>query len=263
MVTIDERSIVHPSAQIGEGTVIGPFCMIGPNVKMGKNNKLNSHVNIDGYTTIGDNNEFYPFNSIGAWPQDKSYNGEMTETIIGNNNLFRENITVHRATLKENNKTVIGNHCYFMSSVHIAHDCTIGNYVTFASACMCAGHVKVGDYVQMGGQCGVSPFVTVGRATFIGGASAVDRDLPPFCTAYGNRVRLKGINIIGLKRRDVSRDEISEVVEFYRMMESSSLSPRSFVQENLEKSDYKKNIIIKEFSDFVLKSKMGLPSFMS
>lgn len=260
---IHPTAIVQEGAKLGENVSIGPYCMIGANVRIGDNTVLKSHVVVEGHTTIGKDNTFYQFCAIGLPPQDRTYNDEPTETIIGDNNLFREGCTVHRATLKQDKKTVIGNNGYFMSTVHIAHDCHIGNNVTLASGCACAGHVTLGDFVQMGGQCGVTPFVTLGNGAFIGGASAVDKDIPHFCTAFGNRIRLKGVNIIGLRRRGHSKQEISEVVEFYRMMEASALSPRAFVlhQENLE--EYKGNEVVAAVAKFIEGSEIGPPPFMS
>jgi UDP-N-acetylglucosamine acyltransferase len=260
---IDPSSFVHPKAKIGKNVKIGPFCRIGEHVEIGDNNILHSHVVIDGHTKIGNGNEIYQFTSIGTPPQDKSYKGEPTRTEIGDNNLFRECITVHRATVKQDLITKIGNNGYYMSGVHIAHDCNLGNNIVLASGCACAGHAIIGDFVQMGGQCGVSPFMTVGRGAFIGGASAIDKDVPPFTTAFGNRIKLKGINIVGLKRRGFTKEEISEVVEFYRIMESSALSPKAFVDRSELMTEYRNNKIIQEIALFISKSDIGLPPFMS
>lgn len=259
--TIHETAIVKKGAEIGNDVLIGPFCIIGENVKIGDNTRLYSHVVVDGHTEIGKNNEFYQFCSIGAAPQDKSYKGEPTKVKIGDNNLFREGCQVHRATTKEKHITIIGNNNYFMTNIHIAHDCILGNNITMASACMLAGHVHVGDFVQMGGQCGATPFVTIGRGAFIGGASAIDRDIPQFCTAMGNRIRLKGVNIIGLKRRGFSKDQISEVVDFYRVMESSAYSPRAYVSNEENMKEYIGNEIIQEMATFIKESEIGLPPF--
>lgn len=260
---IHPTAIVHENSIIGENVYIGPYCVIGEHVQIGDECNLRSHVIIEGHTKIGRKNQIYPFVLLGMPPQDKTYKNEPTETIIGDGNLFREGCTVHRATTKQDLVTRIGNNCYFMSGVHIAHDCVLGDNITLASGCACAGHVNLGDYVQMGGQCGVTPFITIGRGGFIGGASAVDKDIPPFCTALGNRIRLKGVNIVGLKRRGYSKDTISEVIDFYRMMEASALSPKAFIEhpENLE--EYKGNEVIYEIVDFIRKSEIGLPPFMS
>lgn len=260
---IHPTAIIHDGAKIGENVTIGPYCIIGPNAEIGDGSLLRSHVVVDGHTKIGKNNEIWQFTSLGTPPQDKSYKGEPTRLVIGDNNLFREGCNIHRATIKQDHETTIGNNNYFMSAVHVAHDCKIGNSVVLASGCACAGHVHIGDFVSMGGQCGVTPFVTVGKNVFIGGASAVDRDIPHFCVAFGNRIRLKGVNIIGLKRKGFSKVDISEVVDFYRMMESSALSPRAFVdhEENLE--EYRGNEIIQEIVNFISKSEIGIPPFMS
>ena len=262
-VEIHPTAIVKDGAELGENVYIGPYCIIDENVKIGNNTRLTSHVVIQGHTTIGENNEFHQFSSIGVPPQDKDYKNEPTETIIGDSNLFREGVTIHRATTKQDLKTIVGSHGYYMANVHIAHDCVIGSHITLANGTMCAGHVKVGDYVQMGGACGVTPFCSVGNGVFIGAASAIDKDVPHFCTAYGNRIRLKGVNIIGMKRRGYSKDEISEVVEFYRIMESSALSPKAFVEHPENMEEYKNNRIIKDLAEFISSSEIGIPPFMS
>lgn len=261
--TIHANSIVSDHAEIAPDVQIGPFCYIGPNVKIGPGCKLHSHVVIDGHTTIGRNNEFYQFTSIGAAPQDKSYKGEPTKTIIGDNNIFREMVQVHRATTKEIGETKIGSNGYFMTGVHIAHDCIIGDNVTLASYCGLAGHVHLDDFVIMGGSCGATPFITVGKSAYIGGASALDRDIPPYCTAYGNRIRLKGINIVGLKRRGGEKSDISEIVDFFRVMESSALSPKAFVENSELMEEYRNNNFISEIGKFISESKIGIPPFIS
>lgn len=260
---IHPTAIIEEGAKLGENVEVGPYCLVGPNVEIGDGTKLISHVVVEGHTVIGKDNEFHQFSSIGVRPQDRAYANEPTKTIIGDNNLFREGCTVHRATTKQDHVTKIGNNGYFMTGVHFAHDCNIGNNVTLANGTMCAGHVTIGDFVQMGGACGVTPFCSVGRGAFIGAASAIDKDVPHFCAAFGNRVRLKGVNIIGMKRRGHSKDEISEVVDFYRMMEASALSPRAFVNHPENMDEYKENAVIQEIVEFIKKSEIGLPSFMS
>lgn len=262
-------NLIHPSAIIADSAVlgsdvsVGPYSIIGPHVKIGNGTKILSHVFLDGHTDIGENNEIHQFSSIGVPPQDKSYKNEPTQTLIGNNNLFREGVTIHRATTKDQKITSVGNDGYFMTGVHFAHDCVIGNNVTLANGTMCAGHVKIGDFVQMGGACGVTPFCSVGRGAFIGAASAIDKDIPDFFSAFGNRIRLKGVNIIGMRRRGYNKEAVSEVVEFYRMMEASALSPRAFVQHDENTSEYKGNEIITSIIKFIIASEIGLPPFMS
>lgn len=259
---IHPTAIIEEGAKLEENVVIGPFCIIGANVQIKQGTTLKSHVVVEGHTTIGENNTFHEFCSIGVAPQDKSYKNEPTLTIIGDNNLFREGVTVHRATMKENQKTIVGSNGYFMTHVHFAHDCIIGDNVTLANSTMCAGHVHIGNYVQMGGSCGVAPFCNVGEGAFIGAASAIDKDIPNFFTAMGNRTKLKGINIVGLKRRGHSKEEISELVEFYRIMESSTLSPRAFVDLEENIIDYKDNKLIETIIKFIANSKIGIPPFI-
>lgn len=261
-IEIDKLASVHPEAKLAPGVKIGPFCVIGPHVKIGEGTVLTSHVVIDGHTTIGKNNRFLQFCSIGAPPQDSSYKNEPTETIIGDGNTFREFVSVHRGTLKQDKKTVIGNNSLFMAYCHIAHDCTLGNNITFANSVQLAGHVNVGDRVIIGGNTGVSQFVSVGRSAYIGGATAIDRDIPNFCTAYGNRVRLKGINIIGLKRQGHDKQVVSEVVDFYRTMESSALAPRAFVSHPELMQEYVNNPIVQEIAKFIRNSEIGVAPFM-
>lgn len=260
---IHETAIIDKSAKISDGVTVGAFCIIGPNVEIGPLCKIHAHVKIDGHTKIGENNEICSFSYIGAAPQDLSYKNEPTKTIIGNNNIFREYVSIHRGTKKDNEKTVIGNDNLLMSYVHVGHDVQIGNHCVVANSTNFAGHVHVGDKVIIGGGCNISQYVTLGRGSYLGGASAVDRDIPLYCTAYGNRVRLKGINIIGLRRSGLSKQLISEVVDFYRLMESNPLSPRAFV-DNLElMSDFNQNEIVSEMADHIRDSKVGLAPFMS
>lgn len=261
-VEIDKLASVHPEAKLGVGVKIGPFCVVGANVKIGDGTTLTSHVVVEGHTTIGRNNRFLQFGSIGAPPQDNSYKGEPTETIIGDNNTFREYVSIHRGTTKQDNKTVIGNNSLYMAYCHIAHDCTLGNNITFANSVQLAGHVVIGDRVIVGGNTGVSQFVSLGKGAYIGGGTSIDRDIPNFCTAYGNRVRLKGINIIGLKRQGHDKQIVSEVVDFYRTMESSALSPRAFVEHKELMVDFSNNPVVQEIVAFIRKSEIGIAPFM-
>lgn len=253
---------IHPEAKIGNNVKFGPFCVIGPNVEIGDDCEFHSNVVVEGHTKIGKGNKFFQFCSIGAPPQDSSYRGEPTEAIIGDNNIFREYVSVHCGTLKQDKKTIIGSNSLFMAYCHIAHDCILGNNLTFANLVQLAGHVTVNDRVIMGGNTGVSQFVTLGIGAYIGGGSVIDRDIPNFCTAYGNRIRLKGINIIGLKRQGHSKEVISEVVDFYRTMEASALAPRAFVGHPEFMSEYKNNVVIQEISTFIQKSEIGVAPFM-
>lgn len=261
--SIHEMAIVSPDAKLAEGVVVGPFSMIGPNVVLGKDTIVHAHVKIEGHTVIGERNEFYSFCTIGAPPQDLTYKGEPTETIIGDENIFREYVSIHRGTQKDRGKTTIGNKSLFMSYVHLGHDVDFGSHCIVANSTNFAGHVKVGDKVIIGGGCNISQFVSLGTGSYLGGASAIDRDIPTFCTAYGNRVRLKGINIIGLRRNGHSKQIITEVVDFYRMMESSPLSPRAFVEHEELMVEFQNNEVIDQMVSEIRKSEVGIAPFMS
>lgn len=261
MATIHPSAIVDIQAKLHETVKVGPFCIVGPNVEIGANTILHSHVVIDGHTSIGESNQFFQGCSIGAPPQDNSYKGEPTKTIIGNNNIFREYVSIHRGTLKENLVTQIGSNCLFMAYVHAGHDVVIGNNCTVANSTNFAGHVKVGDRVIIGGGTQIQQFVTIGRGAYIGGASAIDRDIPTFCTAMGNRAHLKGINIIGMKRQGYSKQEISEVVDFLRTIEASNISPRAFIDHAEMMTEYKDNRVIQEMVDQIRKSEIGIAPF--
>ncbi len=262
MSNIHPSAIVSEGAEISKSVTIGAYSIIGPNVKIGENVKIASHVVIEGHTTIGSNNEFYSFCSIGADPQDLTYSGEPTEVVIGNNNIFREYVSIHKGTMKDKKVTTIKDNCLLMAHVHIGHDAIVGNNVVMANSVNLAGHVIIGDRVIIGGGTNISQFVTLGRGAYLGGASAVDRDVPIFCTAYGNRVRLKGINIIGLRRQGFEKSDISELVDFYRTMESSVLSPRAYVDHEELMEEYKNNPLVQEMREDIKKSEIGIAPFV-
>ncbi len=261
MAQIHPTSIVDKNANLHETVIVGPFCIIGANVTVGANTIFHSHVVVDGHTTIGENNKFFQGCSVGAPPQDNSYKGEPTKTIIGNNNTFREFVSIHRGTTKENLETIIGSNNLLMAYCHIAHDVVMGNNCTIANSTNFAGHVRIGDRVGVGGGTQVQQFCTIGRGAYIGGAAAIDRDIPIFCTAMGNRAHLKGINIIGLKRQGYTKQEVSEVVDFYRTMESSNLSPRAFVENAEKMAEYKDNRVVLEMAEQIKKSEVGIAPF--
>ena len=262
-VNIHPTAIVSEEAKMGSNIEVGAYSIIGPHVVIGNDCKIGPHVILDGHLSIGNSNHFYQFCSIGAPPQDMTYKGEPTRVEIGDNNTFREYVSVHRGTLKEDGLTKIGSNCLMMAYVHIGHDVIIGSNCTFANSVNCAGHVKIGDRVIIGGGTQVSQFVSMGRGAYIGGASGVDRDIPAFCTAYGNRVKLKGINIIGLRRQGYSKQDISEVVDFYRTMEASILSARSFIEHAELMQDYQGNAVIKEITEHIRRTEVGIAPFVA
>ncbi len=201
---IDPRADVHPSAEIDSSVEIGPFSVIGANVRIGAGTRIGPHVVIQGPTEIGRENRIFQFSSIGEEPQDTSYRGEPTRLLIGDRNVIRESVTLHRGTEKGLGETVIGHDNLIMAYVHIAHDCTIGSHIIFSNATSLAGHVEIHDHATLGGFTLVHQFCRVGTFAFTSMGAALNRDLPPYCLASGNYARLIGINKVGLRRNGFS-----------------------------------------------------------
>ena len=260
---IHPTAIIYPGAKVGENVKIGPYSIIGPYVEIDDGTDVRAHVVIEGHTKIGKNNRIFQFCSIGAEPQDYTYKGESTRVEIGDGNTFRENITVNCGTLKQDGVTIIGNNSLFMAYVHFGHDTVVEDNCTIGNSVNLAGHVSIGTKAIISGSSAVSQFISIGRGAFIGGCSAVDRDIPIFCTALGNKVRLKGVNIIGMKRQDYPREVISEVVDFLREMDASSLSPRAYVDSENIPEELLKNEIVMEMCDQIRTTKIGIAPFMS
>jgi UDP-N-acetylglucosamine acyltransferase len=258
---IHPLSIIDKNSRISNNVSIGPYSIIGPNVEIGEGCVIHNYVVIDGHTTIGKNNEIFPYCSIGASPQDSSYKNEPTRVEIGDNNILREYVSINRGSTKKSGVTQVGSGSLLMAYVHIGHDVVMGDFSVIANSVNFAGHVKVGDRVTVGGGTNISQFVSLGRGAYVGGGSAIDRDIPPFCTAVGNRIRLKGINIIGMRRLGISRGIISETVEFFRLMEASVLSPRSFVNHDDFTQKFCNNSIIQEISSSIKASEVGIAPF--
>ena len=258
--SIHPTAIVSPGATLGEDVSIGPFCIIGSNVSIGKGSILHSHVVVDGHVEIGKKNQFFPFCSVGTPPQDVSYKGEPTRVMIGEENTFREYVSIHRATTKENGITSIGNQSFFMSGVHLAHDIVVGDHCILASNAILGGHVKIESDVFVGGGSCFKPFVRVGRGVYIGGGSVADRDVPSFCTAYGNRLQLTGPNIVSLRKKKFSREEISLVIQFYKELKSLESSVFAFIKE-LAESEGAKSTLVNEICQSILMGRCGMTPF--
>ncbi len=207
-VAIHPSAIVAAGARLGVDVQIGPFCIIGPDVVIGDGARLISHVVADGHTAIGAEATLYPFCSIGMAPQDLKYKGEPTRTEIGARTLVREHVTVHRGTVTGHGLTRVGADCMLMSTAHIAHDCHLGDNVIIASNAILGGHVTIDDGAILGGGAAIHQFVRIGRGAMIGGVSGVEADVIPFGTVLGNRARLGGLNVIGLRRRGYDRAAI-------------------------------------------------------
>ena len=208
---IHPTAIIAPGAFIGSGAEIGPFCTIGPDVRIGDGVRLVSHVVVDGHTVVGDGAQLFPFCTVGMAPQDLKYRGEPTRTEIGPRTLIREHVSIHRGTPGGRGLTSIGADCMLMAVTHVAHDCALGNGVVVANNAVMGGHVVIGDNAVIGGAAAIHQFVRIGRAAMIGGVSGVEADVVPFGMVIGNRGRLSGLNVIGLRRRGFDRAQIHAV----------------------------------------------------
>ena len=249
---IHQTAIIASNAKIGNNVEIGPYCVIGPEVQISDNNKLYSHVNISGNTKIEEGNTFYPFCSIGNNPQDLKFNGEKNELVIGKNNKIREYVTIHPGTAGGGGKTTIGDNCLFMISSHIAHDCIIGNNVILANNVPIGGHAEIGDHVVIGGNSAVQQFTRIGKMAMIGGMTGVLNDVIPYGLSIGNRNHLQGLNLIGLRRKNISNKDILELSEAYKeIFKTDKLS------ENLSKlnGSFQNNELVKDVVDFINKDK--------
>ena len=249
---IHNTSIVDKNAEIGNNIEIGPYCVIGPNVKIADNNKLHSHVNISGNTKIGEGNTFYPFCSIGNDPQDLKFSGENTELTIGNGNKIREYVTMNPGTAGGGKKTIVGNNCLFMVSSHVAHDCIVGDNVILANNVPLGGHAIIEDGVIIGGNSAVQQFTRIGRGAMIGGMCGVVRDVIPYGIALGNRSVLQGLNLIGLRRKNLDNKDIMKLSEAYKII----FKNENFLK-NIDELDesFMKVAMVKEVVDFLTKDK--------
>jgi UDP-N-acetylglucosamine acyltransferase len=215
---IHPTAVIEPGAEVGEGVFIGPYCVVGPNVALGDGVRLVSHVVVAGQTTIGPNTHIYPFASIGHPPQDLKYKGEPSRLEIGANNIIREHVTMNPGTEGGGMCTRVGNNGLFMMSSHVAHDCQVGNHVILANNATLAGHVEVGDFAILGGLSAVHQFARIGSHAMVGGLSGVEQDVIPYGMVLGNRARLAGLNVVGLKRRGFSRPEVASLRKAYRLL---------------------------------------------
>lgn len=231
------ETVVHPTAivasgaRLGAGVKVGPYCMVGENVVLHDNVELISHVVIDGRTTIGAGTKVFPFASVGHQPQDLKFHGEESRLEIGERCTIRESVTINPGTEGGGMLTKIGNDCLLMASSHVAHDAMIGNNVVLANYVGIAGHTIVGDYVRFGGMCAVHQFVRIGAHAFIGAQSMIDGDVIPYGMALGNRARLAGLNLVGLKRSGFDREAIHTLRAAYRMIFSSEGTLRERVDD--------------------------------
>ncbi len=248
-------AIIDPQAEISAGCVIGPYCMVGPHVLLGQDSWLQHHVTLAGPLTAGARNKFYAYCSIGQQTQDLKYQGEPTYLEIGDENTFREFVTVNRSTTADG-KTRIGHRGNYLAYSHIGHDCSVGDEVVFSNNGTLAGHVQVGDHAIMGGLTAVHQFCRLGPYAITGGCSKIVQDVPPFMIADGNPAKVRGINVVGLERSGFSAETIKAIKEAFRLIYRSKYNTRQAIeaiQQELPMSGE-----ISQIVEFIQKSERGI-----
>lgn len=254
---IDPRAVIHAGAELGEGVEVGPFAVIGPHVRLGKGVTVGSHAVVDGHTTLGAGCRIFPFASVGTIPQDLKYRGEPTVLEVGERTVIREFTTVNLGTAGGGGVTRVGSDCLLMAYSHVAHDCRLGNRVILANAATLAGHVTVEDFAGIGGLTAVHQFVRIGEHAYVGGCSAVVMDIPPFCTASGNRAKLFGLNLEGLKRRGFDKEAQEALRRTYRAVFQSKETLARCLEKVREGADYTLPPV-RRFVDFIAGSERGV-----
>ena len=249
---IHQTAIINPKAKIHSSVKVGPYSVIGAKVEIDENTEVQSHVSIVGNTKIGKNNKIYPFASIGNDPQDLKFQGEETKLEIGNNNKIREYVTINPGTSGGGEITKVGNNCLFMVSAHIAHDCYVGDNVILANNVPLGGHAHVEDNVIIGGNSAVQQFTRIGRSAMIGGMCGVVRDIIPYGIAHGNRSILQGLNLIGLRRKNIPNHDIMTLLDAYKeIFKNENLTENL---NNLSK-ELRVNELVSEVVSFIEKDK--------
>jgi len=253
---IHPSAIVHPKAELDEGVEVGPYSIIGENVKIGKNTVVGPHVVIDGWTEIGEDNKIFQFASIGMVSQDLKYKGEVSYLKIGNKNTIREYVTMHIGTEGGGGITKVGDNNLFMIGSHVAHDCIVGNNNILANLATLAGHIVIEDNAIVGGVVAVHQFCRIGKMAIIGGCSKIVQDVPPYMMADGNPLEIRGINIVGLKRKNLGSEVLHNLKEAYRIIYRSNLNTSQAIEKI--KAELPESTEIKELITFIEGSSRGI-----
>jgi UDP-N-acetylglucosamine acyltransferase len=257
MAEIHPSAIVHPKAELAEDVQVGPFCVIGAGVQLGKGCILHNHVTLDGPSTFGEYNEFFPYCFLGGKSQDLKYKGEPTYLEVGHHNVFREYSTVNRAT-SPGDKTIVGNYNHMLVSSHMGHDCKMGDNVIMSGYAGVAGHVEIGDYAIVSGAAIVHQFVRIGEHSRVGGGARVSQDVPPYMITEGHPAIVRAINTIGLQRRGFAEEDIRALKLCYRKL---FLHKDTIISEAIETlladEQYGKNPCLLKLIDFLQTSKRG------
>jgi UDP-N-acetylglucosamine acyltransferase len=254
---IHPTAVIDPSAKVPSSCMVGPHCTIGGNVELGESCELISHVTIHGPAKIGARNRFFPFCAIGGEPQDLTYKGEPTRLEIGDDNLFREFVTVNRGTVKGGGLTRVGNHTLIMAYAHIAHDCVVGDHVIMANAATLAGHVTIQEFASVGAFSAVHQFDVVGAHAYIGGGTIVTRDVLPFSKTVAPReAKAYGVNSLGLERRGFSKERIQKIQQAFRILLNSKLNTTQALEKLKAAGDQGEDVTI--LIAFIEKSERGV-----
>lgn len=255
-MSVHATAIVHPDAKLHESVEVGPYAIIGPKVKIGAGTTVGSHAVIEGDTTIGERNRIFHHASVGAVPQDLKYAGEPTRLVIGDENMIREFTTLNIGTAGGGGLTKVGSKNLFMAYSHVAHDCTVANGCVLANSVALAGHVDVADFVILGGLSAVHQFTRIGKHAFIAGGSMVAMDVPPYCTAQGDRAELAGLNTVGLSRHGMTDEQIGRIKDAYRILFRSKLGLNEAMSRL--KAEHGGHSEIEHLLEFIASSKRGI-----
>lgn len=218
MVRIHPSAVVDPRAKLADGVEVGPFCAVGPDVELGDDVVLQSHVVVQGHTSIGAGTRVFPFACLGGEPQDRHFSGETTRLVVGRSNVIRENVTIHVGTPKGGGCTRLGNDNLVMNGSHVGHDCQVGSHVVLGAFCGLAGHVTVEDWAVLGSYSGVHQFCRVGESVMTAANSMLSKDALPFSMVAGDRARLVGINLVGVRRRDFPDEAVRRLKRAYHLL---------------------------------------------
>ena len=253
---IHQTAIVHPQAVVAKDVTIGAYSIIGPNVSIGENTWVGPHVVIEGHTTIGANNKIFQFASIGSAPQDLKFSGEPSTVVIGSNNIIREYVTIQPGTRGGLMTTKVGDKNLFMACSHVGHDCIVGSGNVFANSVGLAGHVEIMNFAVLGGMVGVHQFCRIGNYAMVSGGAKVGHDIPPYCIGQGDRCYLRGVNVLALRRAQLSDNQIRTVRRVYRALFLSLGSLEQKISELSE--DLKSDPVIKVLIEFCLTTHRGV-----
>ncbi len=253
---IHPSAVIAPGAELDHGVRVGPYAVIGRQVRIGRDSSIGPHSVIEGRTTIGCENQIFQFASVGAIPQDKKYQGEDSRLTIGDRNTIREFATLNTGTTGGGLVTRIGNDNLFMVYSHVGHDCQIGNNVILANCATLAGHVLLEDYVGVGGLAAIHQFSRVGESAYLGGGAMVSLDVPPYCVAQGDRARLFGLNLIGLKRRGFGEEQLNALKKAYRTLFAEGLTLKEAADRTRQEQMSSPEVV--HLTEFIASSQRGI-----